>query len=107
MPKRDTPGTYRFGGPETKIAHATFDFPEERTLGDDQKENKEKIAAVVAASMPGGVGEYALTASGGLCAPAEPFYSLVNFGVTDEPVWDSLPIFAARRGAVNVPESHY
>jgi len=106
-PKTDTPGKYRFGGPETKIARAEFPFPEERTLGDDQKVNKEKISAVVAASVPGGVGEYSLTASGGLCAPAEPFYSLVNFATTAEPVWDSLPIFAARRGSVNVPESHY
>ena len=106
-PKTDAPGKYRFGGPETKIARAEFPFPEDRTLGDDQKENKEKISAVVAASVPGGVGQYSLTASGGLCAPAEPFYSLVNFATTAEPVWDSLPIFAARRGAVNVPESHY
>ena len=68
---------------------------------------RRKLTEVIAASIPGGVGGYSLTASGGLCAPAEPFYSMVNFASTDEPVWDSLPVFAARRGAVNVPESTY
>jgi hypothetical protein len=108
MPKRDQPGAYgMFDGPTTKIASATFDFPEERTLTDDPNVNSEKLRNVIAASLPGGVGGYSLTASGGLCAPAEPFYSMVNFASTDEPVWDSLPVFAARRGAVNVPESTY
>ena len=101
----------RFGGPEHKIAKATFDFPEDRTLDlKDGAANMEKIAEVIPAYIPGGVGRLqgeALVASGGLCAPAEPFYSLVNFATTDEPIWDALPIFAARRGAVNVPESHY
>ena len=106
-PKTDTPGRYRFGGPEHKIAHATFDFPEERTLTDNVDENAAKLREVIVANMPGGLGNYSLTASGGLCAPAEPFYSMVNFASTAEPVWDSLPIFAARRGAVNVPESTY
>jgi hypothetical protein len=108
MPKKDPPRTYGYyDGPTTKIASATFDFPEERTLTDDPTENAGKLREVVAASIPGGVGGYSLTASGGLCAPAEPFYSMVNFASQDEPVWDSLPVFAARRGAVNVPESTY
>ncbi len=105
MPKVDAPGKYRFGGPETKIAKATYDFPEDRTLEGDRDQDRQKVEAIVAASFPGGIGRYSLTASGGLCAPAEPFYSLVNFASQAEPVWDSLPIFAARRGAVNVPES--
>ena len=110
-PKIDAPGKWRFGGPEHKIAHAEYAFPEDRTLDlKDGAANMEKIAAVVPDYIPGGVGKHsgeALVASGGLCAPAEPFYSLVNFAVEDEPVWDALPIFAARRGAVNVPESNY
>jgi hypothetical protein len=106
-PKIDPPGKYPYGGPTHKIASATFDFPEERTLTDDPNENADKLRETIVASMPGGVGGYSLTASGGLCAPAEPFYSMVNFASTDEPVWDSLPVFAARRGAVNVPESTY
>jgi hypothetical protein len=105
--KKDSPDRYRFGGPETKIAKAIFDFPEERTLTSDPDENAGKLRNIIAASLPGGVGGYSLTASGGLCAPAEPFYSMVNFATTEEPVWDALPVFAARRGAVNVPESTY
>lgn len=106
--KIDPPGKFRFGGPEHKIAKATYEAPGDRTLSGDIKEDNEKIAAVVASSMPGWMpGQHSLTASGGLCAPAEPFYSLVNFATTAEPVWDSLPVFAARRGAVNVPESTY
>lgn len=105
MPKIDAPGKYRFGGPEHKIARADFGFPEDRQLGSDAVENTEKIRAVVAASFPGGYGGYSLTASGGLCAPAEPFYGMPNFATDAEPVWNSLPVFQARRGAVNVPEA--
>jgi hypothetical protein len=104
-PKVDPPGKYRFGGPEHKIAHADFEFPEERQLGGSIDENTEKIKAVVAASIPGGYGAYSLTASGGLCAPLEPFYSMPNFATLDEPVWGALPIFQARRGGVNTPEA--
>ncbi len=103
-PKVDPVGKYRFGGPETKIAKATFDFPEERTLSDSADENAHKLRELL---KPDGLGSPALTASGGLCAPAEPFYSMVNFASTAEPVWDSLPVFAARRGAINVPTSTY
>jgi hypothetical protein len=105
--KEDPVGKHRFGGPESKIAKAVFDFPEERTLTSDADENAEKLRNVIVESAPGQVGGHSLTASGGLCAPAEPFYSMVNFASTAEPVWDSLPVFAARRGAVNVPESTY
>lgn len=106
MPKIHPPGQFRFGGPEHKIARATFEFPEERQLDPkDGAGNEAKIREVIVEGIPGGVGRYSLTASGGLCAPAEPFYSMVNFATNAEPVWDSLPVFAARRGAVNIPES--
>jgi hypothetical protein len=105
MPKIDAPGRYRFGGPEHKIAKATYNFPEERTLTSNVDENTEKLREVIVAGIPGGIGRHSLTASGGLCAPAEPFYSMVNFASQAEPVWDALPVFAARRGAVNIPES--
>lgn len=103
MPKIDPPGKYRFGGPEHKFARAEFEFPPERQLTDNIDSNTEKIRAVVVDSIPGGVGNYSLTASGGLCAPLEPIYTMPNFGTTAEPVWDSLPIFRAARGGVNVP----
>ena len=32
---------------------------------------------------------------------------MVNFGTEAEPVWDSLPVFQAARGGVNVPTSTY
>lgn len=104
-------------GPQTKSTHGieekrriagvTFDFPEERRLTPkDWESNAEKIRAVVPDYIPGIYGKHtgqALVASGGLCAPLEPIYSMPNFAVLDEPVWDSLPIFQADRGGVNVP----
>ena len=105
MPKIHPKGQFRFGGPEHKIARATFEFPPERTLTDDLNSNSEKLKQVIVEGWPGSIGRHSLTASGGLCAPAEPFYSMVNFATTAEPVWGVLPVFAARRGAVNVPES--
>jgi hypothetical protein len=103
-PKVDPVGRHRFGGPEHRVAHADFPFPEERTLrGGDIDGNMDKIRAVIVEGDPAGVGQYALTASGGLCAPLEPIYSMPNFAVDSEPVWDALPKFRADRGGVNVP----
>ncbi len=99
-------GTYsRYGGPAHKVARAEFDFPPERTLGRDAVENSEKLAEVIVAGIPGGLGRYSLTASGGLCAPLTPIYSMPNFATEAEPVWDALPKFRADRGGVNVPEA--
>jgi hypothetical protein len=111
-PKIDPPGKYRFGGPEHKIARAEFDFPEDRMLTNDIDSNMEKIRAVMPATsdfygQPGGHGGEALVASGGLCAPLTPIYSMPNFGTEAEPVWDSLPKFQAVRGGVNVPAATY
>lgn len=112
-PKVDPPGKYRFGGPEHKIARADFSFPSERTLdGRNIEDDLEKIREVLPEhttlmGKPGGHGGEALTASGGLCAPLTPIYTIPNFGTTAEPVWDSLPVFRAERGGVNVPEATY
>ena len=106
LPKVDAPGRHgRYDGPSVKLARAEAEFPEDRQLTSDADANSEKIRAVVAASIPGGYGQYSLTASGGLCAPLEPIYTMPNFATDDEPVWDSLPKFQARRGGVNVPEA--
>lgn len=102
-PKIDAPGKFRFGGPEHRIAHADFDFPEERRLTGDLERDTEKIKDVIVETMVATGGRYSLTASGGLCAPLTPIYSMPNFAVTDEPVWASLPVFQAARGGVNVP----
>lgn len=105
-PKIDAPGKYRFGGPEHKIARADFEFPEDRTLDGDIDRNLEKIRAV-GNPFFGREGMEVLTASGGLCAPLTPIYSMPNFGTEAEPVWDALPVFRAARGGVNVPDATY
>jgi hypothetical protein len=107
IPKSPTGGGYRSGGTAVPIARADFSFPEDRTLGTDPVSNAEKLAEVLVASIPGGIGQYSLTASGGLCAPATPFYNMVNFATDAEPVWDALPKFRAVRGSVSIPESTY
>lgn len=93
-------------GSEQKIlvASAKFEFPEERKLEKgDLDGNMEKIRNVVVESLPGIGGRHSLTASGGLCAPLEPIYSMPNFATDAEPFWDALPVFQAARGGVNVP----
>lgn len=109
-PKIDPPGKYRFGGPEHKIAHAEFAFPSERDLTGDVDSDIEKIREVLPEYVTfmgrnGGTAGEALTASGGLCAPLTPIYSMPNFATTEEPVWESLPVFRAARGGVNVPDA--
>jgi hypothetical protein len=103
-------GQINWDGPKTKVAKAEYDFPEERTLNGN--DDFEKIRAVLPetvefAGRSGGHGGEALVASGGLCAPLTPIYSMPNFATEAEPVWDSLPVFRAARGGVNVPEATY
>jgi hypothetical protein len=102
------------GGMEQRIliASASFDFPEERVLHQsDWEYNAEKISKIVPQSVPGMYGfeltERALTASGGLCAPLEPIYSIPNFATNARPVRDALPSFRADRGGVNVGAATY
>lgn len=102
-PKTPNGGGYRTGGDQIKLARAEFPFPDDRTLTGDVSADMEKIEEVVVDSIPGGFGKYSLTAAGGLCAPLTPIYSMPNFAVQDEPVWDALPKFRADRGGVNVP----
>jgi len=88
------------------IAQASFPFPDERRLMPGELDvNTRKIQAVIPDAVPGMKGNKALTASGGLCAPLEPFYSMPNFAVTARPVRDALPSFQAERGGVSVPEA--
>lgn len=98
----------RVGGIEERYPVAQLDyrenFPEERTLHKtDWQANSEKIAAVGSPFIGGRKGREALVASGGLCAPLEPIYSMPQYAVTDRPVRDALPNFRAERGGVNVP----
>jgi len=92
------------------IASAQFPFPEERQLrAGDIDGNAEKIAAVIPNWIPGvgGLRGEALTASGGLCAPLTPIYTMPNFASQARPVRDSLASFQADRGGVNVPAASY
>ena len=96
------------GGIEQRflVASADIKFPSDRILTPgDADANAAKIAAVVPAGVPGVMGNRVLTASGGLCAPLEPIYSMVNFASQARPVRDALPSFMAERGGVNVPTS--
>ena len=100
-----------FDGPRVKTASAKFEFPEERELT-GAADDVEKIRAslpdyVTFLGQRGGLGGEALVASGGLCAPLTPIYSMPNFGTEAEPVWDALPVFQANRGGVNVPTATY
>jgi hypothetical protein len=102
------------GGMEQRIlvASATFEFPEERVLHQsDWEYNAQKIAEIVPQSVPGMYGfeltQQALVASGGLCAPLEPIYSIPNFATNARPVRDALPSFRADRGGVNVGAATY
>ena len=87
-------GSDRSGdGDNVIVASIAADYPEERTLfSGDIVGNMEKIQAVAE--------EAALTASGGLCAPLEPYYGIQVISAAHRPVRDALPKFAADRGGV-------
>lgn len=75
------------------LARYSVEFPEDRVLIDgDDAGNMTKLDAVV--------GEEALVASGGLCAPVEPYYDLQLLSTEATPVIDSLPLFGADRGGI-------
>lgn len=88
------------------IGQVVFPFPDERRLlPSDADGNARKIRAVIPNAIPGLPGNPVLTASGGLCAPLEPIYTMPNFATMERPVRDALPSFQAERGGVNVPEA--
>ena len=94
------------------VASANFPFPEDRMLHPgDPDANARKIQKVVPMGIPGVMGlppgHATLVASGGLCAPLEPIYSMPNFASLARPVRDALPSFQADRGGVNVPTATY
>jgi hypothetical protein len=106
---RRGPTSKSAAGVEEKIrlARAEYPFPDERRLmHGDADGNASKIRAVLPDYIPGIYGGHrgnALVASGGLCAPLEPIYSMPNFASVARPVRDALPSFQADRGGVNVP----
>jgi hypothetical protein len=91
---------------EVKHIVASIDYrdnyPPERTLGRDGAENAEKIREIGSPYL-GHRALDVLVASGGLCAPLTPIYSMPQLATDAEPVWDALPKFRANRGGINVP----
>ena len=104
-------GFITWDGPKTKVARQEVEFSSDATLtGAD--DDLDKIRAVLPdyvtfGGKKGQHGGQALVASGGLCAPLTPIYSMPNFATEAEPVWDSFPVFRAARGGVNVPTPTY
>jgi hypothetical protein len=84
----------RPGAADVVVASARYDFPEERRL--DPRDSTEATQA----KLDSIIGEEALVASGGLCAPVTPYYELQNIAVTDRPVRDALAAFQAVRGGL-------
>lgn len=72
--------------------HTDWSVMPERMLDDNIETNSKKIKAVV--------GDEAITASGGLCAPVTPYYDLMMESETMRPVRDALPRFNAERGGI-------
>jgi hypothetical protein len=74
------------------VASVRGEYDESRVLGDDSNINMARISAVTS--------QEAITASGGMCAPLTPYYSLTVYGDAHRPVRDSLPVFKAERGGI-------
>ena len=87
------------GGREERylLASAQYRFPAERILTGDIESNAQKIRAL--RNSEGN----SLVASGGLCAPLTPLYTIPQFATNARPVRDALVSFQADRGGVNVP----
>jgi len=87
------------GGREERylLASAQYRFPAERILTGDIESNAQKIR-----SLRNSEGN-SLVASGGLCAPLTPLYTIPQFATNARPVRDALVSFQADRGGVNVP----
>lgn len=80
-------------GDQVIVASIKGNYPEERQLDPaDFSTNMNKVEAVASPT--------AITASGGLCAPLEPYYGIQVISEAMRPVRDSLPKFQATRGGV-------
>lgn len=84
------------GSVDYPVATILASYPPERDLRG--REKREEIMELVAAVTS----DEALTASGGLCAPVEPYYGLANVSSAERPVRAALASFQANRGGVNV-----
>jgi hypothetical protein len=84
------------GSVDYPVATILANYPAERDLrGREKREDVMELVAAVTSPE-------ALTASGGLCAPVEPYYGLANVSSAERPVRAALASFQANRGGVNV-----
>jgi hypothetical protein len=74
------------------VASATWNYPEERQLGDSLEINERRLAAVCAPDV--------LVATGGICAPLAADFTVPTFATADRPIRDGLPPFSASRGGI-------
>lgn len=79
-------------GERLLVARAEVDYPEDRQLGGDPFENTAKMERVV--------GQQALVASGGICAPVDVDFSILVVSDDAEPIAADLPTFNATRGGI-------
>lgn len=92
--RRSLKGADRAGdGDDVIVASVAGNYPADRVLdATNWQSNMEKIKAVASPE--------AVTASGGLCAPLEPYYGIQVISAANRPVRDALPKFSADRGGV-------
>ena len=86
---------------EVLVASATWEYPEDRRLGDDAAANSAKIEAVTALDadrLDPSTG--ALVASGGICLPVNVDYAVPTWSTAERPLRDGLPGFQASRGGL-------
>jgi hypothetical protein len=81
-------------GEQHIVASLAYDYPEDRRLEtNDPQRNTDKIFDVTSPQ--------AITAAAGICLPLETRYDMgCDVGVTDRPVRDAFPRFAADRGGI-------
>lgn len=83
------------------VAHAEMEYPAERQLSGDLTDDASRIEKHLEQRWAA-MHQTALTAAGGLCAPAETIYDIRVLGSVARPVRGALPSFQARRGAVQL-----
>lgn len=85
---RSLQGSRGFG--KVLVASIRSEYPDARMLTADSRDNWRKVQEVI--------GQNALTASGGYCAPLEPRYDVPVIAEAGRPIKADLPRFAADRG---------
>jgi hypothetical protein len=74
------------------LASATWDYPEDRILTDDQAHNEQVLEAVLSPE--------AITASGGVCAPVNVDYAVPTWSTAERPLKSGLAAFQVSRGGL-------